>query len=98
MNSLGNFIITIIVITLAFITSIIYILTNIEPNIFWVVGLIALIGITITLFSSIIIYAFSKLRSFETPKEMYRRQIKKALIVGLVAMVALLAQKFFDLL
>jgi len=92
-----NFLITIILVSLALLTSIIYILTSIEPNIFWLGGLIILVGITVTQITSIIFFAFSRLRSFETPRQMYRRQLKKAWVIGLIAILVVLAQKFFDL-
>ncbi len=97
MTSRGNFIITIIAITLALLTATLYLLLNIEPNIFWVVLMIVLIGIIATLIASIVFYSFSKLRSFETPRDMYRRQFKKSIIIGLLAVVILLIQKFFNL-
>jgi hypothetical protein len=98
MTSPGNFIITVIAITLGLITLAVYILLNVEPNIFWLIDFIILVGIIATMIASLVIYSFSKLRSFETPRQLYRRKFKWAAFVGVFMIVLLLAQKFFNIL
>ena len=96
MSAYRNFVFTVIAVIIILIAFIIYTLTNIEPNIYWTCGLVILVGLTVTLVFSLIFFVLSKLRSFETPKEQYRRQLKKAAILGVLTMIALLVQKFFD--
>jgi hypothetical protein len=98
MSEYRNFLFTVIAATLVLIATIFYIVTSIEPNIYWVIGTALLVGLTITFIFSLILFPFARLRSFETPKEMYRRQLRRAAILGFLAIIAILVQKFFDVL
>jgi len=95
----SNFIYTVSISLFGCILLVLYILFRIPPkNIQWVILFLLLVTYCITIIFTIIFYKFAKPRGFETPKQIFRRQFKKGLVIGIIVFIVFVIQIYFDIL
>jgi len=89
-------ILTLLIVLIIGISAIVYIIIKIPPNnvLFWIV--IALAGMCIHFFASILLYIFSKKSSHESHKAILRRKFRFGILIGMIGIILILVQKYFD--
>lgn len=74
-----------------------YIVFMVPPSGYLIYLLLFLFWAFISLFLSVIFYKFSSSLGHESDRERYRRQLKKAVFVGLIIILILILQRYFDI-
>ena len=94
-----NFILTVMLSLIGSITLCVYIFFEIPPkNIQWIILFLLLISYCVTVSFTLIFYKFAKPVGFETPKQIFRKQFKKGLVIGIVIFLLFALQVYFDIL
>lgn len=95
----SNFIFTVTLSLIGCLILTAYMFFKIPPkNIQWIILFVLLVSYCITIIFTLIFNKLAKPRGFETSKQIFRRQFKKGLLIGIFVFVLFVIQIYFDIL
>ncbi len=94
----NKFLITNFILLLVVVGCIGAIISYFEPNYYLAALLLLLIGFSANMLFALIYYFITPIKGFETSRDIFHRGFKRGILVGILIIILLTAQYFFNLL